>query len=273
MMQVVGEQPAWEKVSGPILAERRAQAAGQFSLFGEGDGGAGEIDESVLIGDEFDKRTLLRAEKEMLGQFVTDHPLLEVRDALAAQTTHEIGDLPNLGDGDLVTIGGIIGAVSRKYTKRGEPYALFRLEGLAAGVDVVAFPSVYESVPGLIETDQIVLATGRIDLRGRELQIRATEVREPALGIEAPARAGTQSIVVDLPAEACTNAVITRLREVLAAHPGASPVRVRFLASTGVTPLDVGSFRVNPGGSLLGELRGLLGDAAARVEREDLASV
>ena len=118
------------------------------------------IDESVLESEEFDKRTLLRLEKEMLGQFVTDHPLLEVRDALAAKCTHEIVGLDALGDGDLVTIGGIIGAVARKYTKRGEPYAQFRLEGLAGGVDVVAFPSVYEAVPGMIETDRIVLATG-----------------------------------------------------------------------------------------------------------------
>ena len=98
-----------DKVSGPILAERKAEAAGQFSLFG-GDSGVTEVDESVLDGEEFDKRTLLREEKEVLGQFVTDHPLLGVQDLLAAQTTHEIGDLESLGDGDLVTIGGIIGA-------------------------------------------------------------------------------------------------------------------------------------------------------------------
>jgi DNA polymerase-3 subunit alpha len=259
-----------EKVSAPIAAERKAEAAGQFSLFG-GEGSVGEVDESVLDGEEFDKRTLLRHEKEMLGQFVTDHPLLGVRDALSAQTTHEIGDLPNLGDGDLLTIGGIIGAVHRKYTKRGEPYAQFRLEGLAAGVEVVAFPNVYEAVPGLIETDQIVLVTGRIDLRGRELQIRSNEVREPDLGLDAPVRAGAESLVVDLPAEACTQAVLTRLKELLAAYPGAAPVKVRFISSQGVTPLDVGSFRVNPSGSLLGDLRTLLGSGSARVEREAAA--
>ena len=81
-----------------------------------------------------------------------------------------------------MTVGRHHRHVARKYTKRGEPYAQFRLEGLAGGVDVVAFPSVYEAVPGLIETDRIVLVTGRIDLRGRELQIRANEVREPDLG-------------------------------------------------------------------------------------------
>jgi DNA polymerase-3 subunit alpha len=259
-----------DKVSGPILAERKAEAAGQFSLFGGGDDGAdaGSIDESVLRADEFDKRTMLRLEKEMLGQFVTDHPLLEVREALAAKCSHEIADLESLGDGDLVTVGGIIGAVARKYTKRGEPYAQFRLEGLAGGVDVVAFPSVYEAVPGLIETDRIVLATGRIDLRGRELQIRATEVREPDLGAAGAVAHAPDALVVDLPAAACTPSVLARLKELFEAHPGGAPVRVRFLSSTGVTPLELGTFRVRPGGPLLGELRSLLGGDAARLERD-----
>jgi DNA polymerase-3 subunit alpha len=259
-----------DKVSAPILAERKAEAAGQFSLFGgDGDeGGAATIDESVLEAEEFDKRSLLRLEKEMLGQFVTDHPLLEVREALAATCSHEIADLEGLGDGDLVTIGGIIGAVARKYTKRGEPYAQFRLEGLAGGVGVVAFPSVYEAVPGMIETDRIVLAVGRIDLRGRELQIRATEVREPDLGGAAPAASTPDALVVDLPAAACTPSVLAKLRELFEAHPGGAPVRVRFLSSTGVTPLQLGTFRVHPAGPLRGELRSLLGGDAARLDRD-----
>jgi DNA polymerase-3 subunit alpha len=254
-----------ERVSAPVIAERKAEAAGQFSLFGgsSGSGDVAQIDESALMGEEFGQPELLRYEKEMLGQFVTDHPLLEVRDVLTSQATHEITDLETLGDGDLVTIGGIIGAVSRKYTKRGEPYAQFRLEGLAGGVEVVAFPSVYEAVPGLIEIDRIVLAVGRIDLRGRELQIRATEVREPNLGSP---RTGPEELVVDLPAVACTPAVLAKMKDLFEAHPGAAPVRVRFLSSHGVTPLQVGTYRVAPA-PLLGELRSLLGAGAARVER------
>ena len=257
-----------DKVSAPILAERKAEAAGQFSLFGGADeGDAARIDESVLQGEEFAKRELLRYEKEMLGQFVTDHPLLEVRGALGAQTTHEIADLEDLGDGDLVTIGGIIGAVARKYTKRGEPYAQFRLEGLAGGVEVVAFPSVYEAVPGLIETDRIVLATGRIDLRGRELQIRANEIRDPDLGAAGRGSFEPGALVVDLSAAACTPVVLAKLKELFEAHQGPAPVRVRFVASTGVTPLEVGAYRVDAEGNLLGELRMLLGPGAASVER------
>ncbi|MBI2238548.1 MAG: DNA polymerase III subunit alpha, partial [Actinobacteria bacterium] len=255
-----------EKVSGPIAAERKAEAAGQFSLFGGGDRAATEIDESVLAGEEFDKRTLLRLEKEMLGQFVTDHPLLEVKDALAGQADLEIPEVSGLDDGDLVTVGGIVAAVARRYTKKGEPYALFRLEDLAGGVSVVAFPSVFEQVPHLIEPDAIVLVKGRVDLRGRELQLRAVEIREPDLGADPPRPRAGGVLVVDLPAAACTNAVIGKLKELLAAHPGPTPVQVRFISSRGVTPLSVGSYRVAPAAGLLSELRVLLGSGAARVE-------
>jgi DNA polymerase III subunit alpha len=257
-----------ESVSMPILAERKAEAAGQFSLFGGGDG-PGEADESALAGEEFDKPELLRHEKAMLGQFVTDHPLLEVKDALAAMCSHEIPDLELVDDGDLVTIGGIIGAVTRKYTKRGEPYAQFRLEGLAGGIDIVAFPSVYEVMPGLIETDRIVLVVGRIDRRGRgeQLQIRCNEVRLPDLGPTDRVVDLTGALIVDLPPSACTPAVLSRMRELFEAHPGAAPVEVRFLSSQGVTPLAVGTYRVDPGAALSAELRELLGSGSARVEQ------
>ncbi|HKZ75601.1 MAG TPA: OB-fold nucleic acid binding domain-containing protein, partial [Actinomycetota bacterium] len=256
-----------EKVSGPIAAERKAEAAGQFSLFGGGQHAASEIDESVLSGEEFDKRTLLRLEKEMLGQYVTDHPLLGVRDRLAAQTDMEVAEVVTLGDGDLVTVGGIVGAVARRYTKKGEPYALFRLEDLAGGVSVIAFPSVFERVPHLVEPDAIVLVKGRADFRGRgELQLRAVEIREPDLGTAAPAPTTKGILVVDLAAASCTNAVIARLKELLGAHPGSTPVQVRFISSHGTTPIEVGTHRVEPAAGLLSELRHLLGPHAARVE-------
>ncbi len=253
-----------DKVSAPISAERKAEAAGQFSLFGGGDQAATEVDESVLRGDEFDKPTLLRLEKEVLGQFVTDHPLLAVKDALAAQTDMELSDVGNLGDGDLVRVGGIVASVARKFTKKGDPFAQFRLEDLTGGVTVIAFPNVYEQVPDLIETDAIVLVVGRADLRGRELQLRAVEVSEPDLGA-GRGRDSSAVLQVDVAAASCTRATIAKLKELLGAHPGRSPVRVRYLAAQGVTPLDVGTFRVDPGAGLLSELRTLLGHDAATV--------
>src|ERR671918_2575568 len=134
----------YEKVAWPILAERRAEAAGQFSLFGGGGKAGHEVEESVLRGQEFEKGQLLLHEKQMLGQFVTDHPLLEVKDRLEAQADRQIVDLPSLGDGDVVRVGGIITALARRFSRKGEPYVGFPIEDLAGGVQMVGFPSVYE---------------------------------------------------------------------------------------------------------------------------------
>ncbi|MDP9296927.1 MAG: DNA polymerase III subunit alpha, partial [Actinomycetota bacterium] len=204
MMAKEPEDPAaWEKISAPISAERKAEAAGQFSLFGGGDRAAAEIDESVLAGEEFDRRTLLRLEKEMLGQFVTDHPLLGIRETLAAQTDLEISEVVSLGDGDVVTVGGIVATIARKFTKAGDPYAVFRLEDLAGGVAVIAFPSVFQQRSPLLEPDSIVLVKGRVDLRGRELQLMALDISEPDLGIVVIPP--TEPVVVEVPAVVCTS--------------------------------------------------------------------
>ena len=109
---------------------------------------------------------------------------------------------------------------------------------------------------------------GRIDLRGRELQIRAVEVSEPDIeGVRtAPRR---DALVVDLPAASCTNAVIAKVRDLLNDASGRTPVLVRFISSQGVTPLKIGSFRVDPHAGLLSELRGLLGPESVHVEHQD----
>ena len=255
-----------EKVSVPVIAERRAEAAGQFSLFGGDDAGvASDIDESVLAGGEFDRATLLRLEKEMLGQYVTDHPLLGVREALARMTTCTVPEAAELGDGDEVTVGGIVVGVQRKYTRGGEPYAVLRLEDLTGGIGVVAFPKVFQQAAPFIDADAIVLVRGRIDHRGREPQIRALEIVEPAFAAGV-ASVPSGTLVVELRPEQCTPAVLGALRDLLAGFPGPSPVEVHYVGEAGLTPLPVGQHRVEAGAGLLSELRILLGPGRARLE-------
>src|SRR2546421_1946286 len=100
----------FEKVVTPIVSDRRAEAQGQESFFGGDVAPALEIDETVLQGEEFDRSQLLREEKGVLGQYVTDHPLLDVKDLIDAQTDISMVDVAGLGDGDVVTVGGIGGA-------------------------------------------------------------------------------------------------------------------------------------------------------------------
>ncbi len=262
----------YDKVSGPILAERRAEAAGQFSLFGGADDESRAIDESVIDRVEFSKDELLRREKEILGQFVTDHPLLAIRERLAAQATKDIPGLEEALDGDVVTVGGIIGNVQRKFTRNTEPYVVFRLEDLEGGVQVVAFPSTYEKAMELCQQDQIVLVKGRVDLRMREMQLVALEVSAPDLsgpdGAEPPAPTFLDPIVVTLPVDVCTPALIDKLKEVLSAHPGTGDVRLHLTSHGEVTKrLRLGDgYRVDGSEGLLSELRTLLGPQAARRE-------
>jgi DNA polymerase-3 subunit alpha len=268
---------SYGKVLDPILSDRRAEAVGQGLLLSEEAGTALQIDESVLEGPEFEKPELLRNEKEMLGQWVTDHPLLAVRSRLEAQADTEIVDLPSKGDGDIVTVGGVITALARRYTKKGEPYALFRVEDLAGGVQVVGFPSLYQRTADLLAPDRIVLVKGRIDLRGRELQIVALEIRE--LGAEegsAPPAPG-DPLLLEMPVRQCVNGMVVRLKEVLASHPGEVPVVLRLLSDgtpssgtgedrTHQTTLRLGDgYRVDASAGLLAELRTLLGAEAVRM--------
>ncbi len=259
-----------DRVSGPIIAQRRAEEAGQFSLFGSADDPSREVDESALATEEYEKKIFLRYEKEMLGQFVTDHPLLGVKDQLAAQTDMEIPELASMGDGDVVTIGGMVATVTRRFTKRGEPFAQVRVEDLTGGVSVVVFSPLYEQAAELVSVDEMIVVKGRIDLRGRELQVRAFEIR--ALD---PSRVGssgpTYPVVVTLSAANLTNGMLGKLKEVLSMHPGTAPVRVLFAGADGVTPLHVDGFRVDPSAGLLSELRRLLGPESVRVDKPDTA--
>ncbi|MCA1727409.1 MAG: DNA polymerase III subunit alpha, partial [Actinobacteria bacterium] len=264
----------YTKISDPILAERKAEAAGQFSLFGASDDAARAIDESVIDTAEFEKDELLRREKEVLGQFVTDHPLLAVREKLAAQATSEISALDDAGDGDVVTIGGIIGTLQRKFTRNTEPYVVFRLEDLEAGIQVVAFPGVYEKAMELLQQDRIVLVKGRVDLRMRDLQLVALEVSAPNLsmpGAPPPPRPSSDPVVVTIPVDSFTPGLVDKLKRVLASHPGAGEVRLHLTTDGTVTKrLRLPGVSVDGSEALIGELRGLLGPSAAR---RDLAPV
>ncbi len=269
----------YAKIVEPVLSDRRAEATGQESFFGGGVAPALDIDEAVLAGAEFEKQEFLRFEKEMLGQYVTDHPLLAIRDRLAHQTDLEISEVSALGDGDVVRVAGIVAAIGRRYTKRGEPYALFRLEDLTGGIGIVAFPSVYDAVARLLEPDSIVLVKGRADLRGRELQLVALEISEPIItgpagdgevGVRTSGANGkADPLMVDLSPSTCTDGLIARMKELLAMHPGNLPVVFQLVDDGEVTRLRLGdAFRVDGSAALLSELRRLVGWHAVRLAED-----
>jgi DNA polymerase-3 subunit alpha len=148
---------------------------------------------------------------------------------------------------------------------------ILRLEDLAGGVPVVVFPSVFIEAGDLIASDRIVLVKGRIDLRGRELQIVATEVADlgagddrgddlPRMAPPPPPPNEDDPITLSVPTADCTNGLVVRLKETLAAHPGGVPVVLRLVSDeTDKTLRFADGYRVDGSAGLLAELRTLLG--------------
>jgi DNA polymerase III subunit alpha len=239
---------------------KRAEAVGQFDLFGSvddpADAGLAVFDFPVPT-DEWDKTQLLGFEREMLGLYVSDHPLLGVEHILAAAADTAVLALLNggAGDGQIVTVGGILSSVTRKVNKAGSPWASAVLEDLEGSVEVLFFPQTYAQVGIMVAEDAVVVVRARVDHREDVAKLIAMEVSIPDL-TEGP----RGPVVVSLPAVRCTPPVVERLKEVLAAHPGTTEVQLQLRNGERTTRLRVSEgLRVTSTPALMGDLKALLG--------------
>jgi len=245
------------------LETKRAEAIGQFDLFGSGTEDAmtavgGGFSFVIPVG-EWEKAVLLGYEREMLGLYVSDHPLLGVEHVLAAAADATIAGLTGEGlpDGEVVTVGGILSTLARKVTKQGAPWAAATLEDLEGAIEVLFFPQTYAQYGVHLAEDAVVVVRGRLDKREDVPRLVAMEVTVPDLstGPRGP-------VVVTLATGRCTPPVVERLSEVLASHPGTTEVHLQLQsgARTRVLRLD-DRLRVTASPSLMADLKALLGAA------------
>jgi DNA polymerase III subunit alpha len=242
---------------------KRNEAIGQDSLFAGLDGLDGAdsgFGISVAVPDieDWDKMTLLGHEREMLGLYVSDHPLLGMEHVLSASRDCTIGQLmldEERADGSTVTITGLITSVQRKVTKRGDSWAMVSVEDLEGAIDVLLFPSVYQLAANVLSEDAIVTVRGRLSRQKDQPELHGQEVTLPDLNDEARG-----PVVIALPLTRCTGPVVEQLKEVLGTHPGMSEVRLKLQArdSTKVMRLD-DRLRVTPSPALFADLKQLLG--------------
>ncbi|WP_262851921.1 DNA polymerase III subunit alpha [Mumia quercus] len=240
---------------------KRNEAIGQDSLFaGLDDSDAGFAGTSVVVPDldEWDKTTLLAHEREMLGLYVSDHPLFGLEHVLRAASDCTIGDLladEDRPDGTNVTVAGLVTSIQRKLTKKGDPWAIVTVEDLEGAVNVMLFPSVYTLSGHLLVEDAVVVVKGRLKRKEDTPEISATELSaaDLSVGDDGP-------VVLTLPTARCTPPTLDSLREVLSSHPGATEVHLRLVGSrsTKLMRLDA-RLRVNPSSSLIADLKALLG--------------
>jgi len=258
-----------EQAIDTVIDVKRNEAIGQDSLFGEDTEAAETFDVPVPDG-EWDKPTLLGFEREMLGLYVSDHPLLGLEHVLAAATDCSVAQLlgsaeedaqrnsrGDRGDGQLVTVGGILSGVQRKVTKQGSIWAAATLEDLEGAIEVLFFSATYQTCLTLVIEDAIVVVKGRLDRREEMPKLVAMEVSVP----EMPTGEGGP-FVVSMLAARCVPPVVDRLKEVLGTHPGATEVHLKLLSGARATVLRLDDkLRVRPSPSLLADLKQLLGPA------------
>jgi DNA polymerase-3 subunit alpha len=196
--------------------------------------------------------------EEALGK-VTDITIRDLLDSAAppeeATTAGGAGGYGELSENLSVTTGGVVTALLRRYTRRGEVMATFVLEDLEAAIDVMVFPKTMLEYGALLEQDAIVAVRGRLDLREDQPKLICREIRR----LELSARGTEPPVEVVLPLSRLTDSLVRQIRDLVSEHPGTSAVHLRVGEKVLRLPPQ---FNVNPRGGLVGALKELLGTSA-----------
>ncbi|MDQ5822242.1 MAG: DNA polymerase III subunit alpha, partial [Actinomycetota bacterium] len=258
MLEVLEHALAWGQ------KQQADKLAGQGSIFdltgtNEDPAARGPKHHPTIPGGEFEKNELLRLEKETLGLYVSEHPLYAIRDQLRRKTDCTLAELERRRDGEIVTVGGIVGAVKQLTTKKGEPMVFLRLDDVTGGAETVVFNSVYAAARELCVADRILVIKGRVDHKQEgETKLIAMEVS----AFEAVTARREVRIKID--AAAAPSGVVRDLRDLVVRFPGEAPVIVAIQMSDGAKKLlQFGpAYRVQPDTDFITEVRQLLGASA-----------
>jgi DNA polymerase-3 subunit alpha len=238
-----------------VIESKRAEAIGQFDLFGEDGGSAMTGLEIDIPQGEWDKSTLLAFEREMLGLYVSDHPLLGVEHILRSNTDMSISQL--LDDGaaqeGFVTIGGLITGISRKVSRQGSSWAIVTVEDLEGSLEVLFFSNTYNQYALTLVEDRIVTIRGRVDRR--EEQVRFSAVEMSTLDIS---RGPVGPLLISLPISQCTPPIVERMKEILRSHPGKREVHLHIDDAGKTTTMKIDAL-VTSSPSLSADLKSILG--------------
>ena len=241
---------------------KKAEAIGQYDLFGSSQESVSITGTELIIPtEEWDKAALLNFERQMLGLYVSDHPLLGIEHLLSRFSDTQIADIAhgNRNDADIVTVAGLVTNIQRKVTKQGANWAIVTLEDLAGSVDLMVFSQTYANTANLIYEDAILSVRAKIDAREEESpRLVALEFSVPDLNQQR-----SNPVVVKLNAAKCTPPMVDSIKSVLQTHPGTVEVHLHIINGEKTTVMKIDErLKVEPTSALFGELKALLGPSA-----------
>ena len=243
-----------------VMEAKRAESIGQFDLFGSGMSSTSSIITNVEIeipDQEWEKALLLSYEREMLGLYVSDHPLLGVEHLLRSSTDMPISQVndESVGHEQIVTIGGLITQIQRKVSRRGDSWAIVTVEDLEGAVDVMFFSNSYTQHSMNLMEDRIVVIRGRVDKREEQVKIMALDLSMPDITL-----APTGPLIISMDTVRCTPPVVDRIKEILRSHPGKREVHLKLDDGRKSLVMKIGDdLRVTASPSLSADLKAILG--------------
>jgi DNA polymerase-3 subunit alpha len=240
------------------VSTKRAEASGQFDLFGaltDDDAAPSTTSTHYSIGtSEWDKKFLLSQEREMLGLYVSDHPLAGMEQVIAANTSMSIARIGELSNGNEVTLGGIIGAIDLRMSKQGKRWANVSLEDLDGMAEITFWPDTFEKFSGQLVEDNVVLIKVLAQSRGEDaVRLVARSVSAPELGV-----GQSGPIQIAIPEIRVTPAIMESFKTILSSHAGASPVHVTIVGENRLVAVAM-TDKVAPTSAFYSDLKALLG--------------
>ena len=248
-----------------VMPIKRKQAEGQFDLFADPDDDVpqqdalGDAQVTVPDIDEWDKSTKLNFERQMLGLYVSDHPLSGMTSVLAGMRDMSIAQLLNRSkgmDGKAVTLAGLVTAVDRRVSKKGNPWAIVTIEDLESSIQCMFFGKVYDAHSDDLVLDSIIRVKGVVELRDEATNVRVNDMEVPVLE-----SADERPLTITLPRQALDRGHMERLARILKSHPGYCQVRLAVTDDRGnVRLLTFGDgFRTRHDTSMMAEIKSVFG--------------
>lgn len=230
------------------LAQRRVVDVNQGSLFDLVGGGDEGVEEAPPLPEleDFEPQEKLELEFDVMGLYISGHPLEQYDDRLRRMTDCSILDLAFRCDEDTTfSVGGMLAGVRERYTKKGDPMGIIELEDTEGKIEVVCFPRTWGQVKGLVSTGKVCVVKGRVQERGG-LSLLADAI----LPLEVAEKENDPSVRLRLNVEGLDDGTLREIYRELKGYPGGSPVLLEVLGGGGEALLRVKDVKINPGAPL-----------------------
>ncbi len=245
---------------------QKDKSRGQMSFFQSGATAETFQQDTIEVPDipEWPESQLLAYERELLGFYVTSHPLSRYSKLLQSYATASTENLSDFSDQTDVTIGGIIDSAREILTKKGDKMAFVNLQDLSGSCEIIVFPEAYKVSQELIQADNTIFVRGKINLRDDVPKIIAEEI----IPLDDVKMKLTRQLLIDLNTTGLEPEMLYEIKEILLKHPGKVPVYLSFRDPRGkeavVSPGD--ELKVTVSDALFTELQNLVGENAVKVK-------